>query len=118
MFTRGFLAEVRRKALRNKTWWKALERLDRAFIDLTIHVVEEVRSVNLGLEIVKVLKKLNDALKSPFIRLMESYGLERAAWLSLQAQSWGYGGACSWRHDFGFVRYLALIKLNSPGGFG
>jgi len=118
MFTRGFLAEVRRKALRNKTWWRALDRVDRAFFDLTIRVVDRVRSAELGVEIVKVLKKLSDALKSRFVRLMESYGLERARSLSKQAQSWGYGGAGSWRHDFGFVRFLTVIKLNSPGGFG
>jgi len=112
MFTRSFLAEVRRKALRNKTWWKALERFDRAFIDLTIQVVDEVRSVNLGVEIVKVLKKLNDALKSPFVRLMETYGLKQARKLSQQALSWGYSEAERWTYNFSFIKYLAVIETN------
>jgi len=112
MFSRSFLIEVRRKALRNKTWWRVLERFDRAFIDLTIQVVDEVRSVNLGVEIVKVLKKLNDALKSPFVRLMESYGLKQARKLSEQALSWGYSEAETWAHNLSFIKYLAVIETN------
>jgi hypothetical protein len=118
MFSRSFLIEVRKKALRRKTWWKALDRLDRAIVDLTIRVVDEVRSKDLGIEIVKILKKLNDALKSPFVRAMKSYGLERARRLSEQAQFWGYKEAKSWKYDFGFVKYLTVIETNNAMGFG
>jgi len=41
MFSRSFLVEVRKKALRTKVWWKALDRIDRAVIDLTIQVVNK-----------------------------------------------------------------------------
>jgi hypothetical protein len=118
MFRRSFLIEVRKKALRTKTWWKALDRLDRAIVDLTIRVVDEVRSKDLGVEIVKILKKLSDCLKSPFVRLMESYGLERARKLSDQALFWGYKEANSWKYDFGFVKYLTVIETNSAMRFG
>ena len=70
--------------------------------------------MNLGVEIVKVLKKLNDALKSPFIRLMESYGLKQARKLSRQALSWGYSEAERWAQNFSFVKYLAVIETNNP----
>jgi len=118
MFTRGFLVDVRRKALRNGSWWRALDGSDRAFLDLTMRVVDRVRSVDLGVEIVKVLKKLRDAAKSSFVRLMESYGLERAKKLSQQALGWGYEEARGWSHDFGFIRYLAAMKISCPVGFG
>jgi len=117
MFTRCFLVEVRRKALRTKAWWRALDRVDRALIDLTIRVVDRVNSEGLGVEIVKVLKKIRDALKSRFVRLMESHGLEKARKLSEQALVWGYGKAKSWAYDWGFIRYLTVIESNSPVGF-
>ncbi len=117
MFTRSFLVEVRRKALRRGVWWRVLDRVERGIIDLTIRVVDRVRSEALGVVIVRVLKKLRDALKSRFVRLMESYGLERARKVSEQAQGWGYVAARSWAYDFGFVRYLTVIKINCPVGF-
>jgi hypothetical protein len=118
MFSRSFLIEVRKKALRTKTWWKALDRTDRAIIDLTIRVVNNVRSADLGIEIVKVLKKLNDVLKSPFVRLMESYGLKQARKISQQALSWGFNEAKGWAYDLGFMTYLTALKMNSLTEFG
>ena len=118
MFTRNFLVGVRRKALRKRVWWMALDRVERAIIDLTIRVVQRVQSETLGEEIVKILKKLKDALKSPFVKLMESYGLETARKLSRQALSWGYRKAEGWTYDFGFVKYLTVIETNNPIGFG
>ena len=118
MFSRSFLVEVRKKALRTKVWWKALDRIDRAVIDLTIRVVDEVRSKDLGIEIVKILKKISDSLKSSFVRLMESYGLERARKLSEQALFWGYKEAENWKYNFGFVKYLTVIETNNPMRFG
>jgi len=117
MFTRNFLVRVRSKALRTGVWFRALSSDDRTFLSLTIRVVDRVRSALVGREIVKVLKKIKDALKSPFVRLMESLGLERARRISEQAHSWGYKGAGSWEYSFGFVRYLTVIELNNPEGF-
>jgi len=117
MFSRSFLIGFRRKALRRRIWFRALDKFDRAFIDLTIRVVEDIRSVRLEREIVKILKKLKDALKSRFVRLMESLGRERARRLSKQAQSWGYRDAERWAHDFSFVRYLTAVETNNPVGF-
>ena len=80
--------------------------------------MDKVQSEALGVEIVKILKKLRDALKSPFVRLMESHGLERARSLSEQAQSWGYGKAEGWAYDLGFIKYLTVIETNNSIGFG
>ncbi|MFB0543628.1 MAG: hypothetical protein ACETVR_02490 [Candidatus Bathyarchaeia archaeon] len=118
MFTRSFLVGVRRKALRRRVWWRALDRVERAIVDLTIRVVDRVRSEALGIEIVKALKKLRDALKTPFVRLMETHGVERARRLSQQALAWGHRGAEGWGHDFGFIKYLTVIETNNPLGFG
>ena len=117
MYTRSFLVKVRRKALREHVWWRTLDRVERAIIDLTIRVVNKVRSEALGVEIVKILKKMKEALKSRFVKLMENYGLERARRFSEQAQSWGCKNAGAWAYDFDFIRYLIIIEMNNPEGF-
>jgi len=114
MFTSKFLFEVRRKALRGRVWFKALDNVERGILSLAARVVDEVRSVVLGVELVKILKKLRDALKSGFVRRMEDYGIKRARKLAAQAVEWGYHSARAWASDFGFVRYVTLLDVNSP----
>lgn len=79
---------------------------------------DEVRSVGVGRIIVKILAKLKEALKSPFVRAMETQGLGRARWLAARAVEWGYGEARAWVRDVGFIRYLALLDVNRPSGWG
>jgi hypothetical protein len=118
MITRSFLVEVRRKALRRGAWFKALDRVDRAFIDLTIMTVDRVRSGKLGVEIAKILKKLSDVLKSPLFMLMGFYGSEKSRKLSEQALFWGYEEAKNWAHDLAFTQFLTILEIKSPIGFG
>ena len=114
MFNSKFLLEVRRKALRSRVWFKALDNVERGILSLAARVVDEVRSVVLGVELVKVLKKLRDALKSGFVRWMEEYGIKRARKLAAQAVEWGYHSARAWASDFGFIRYVTLLDVNAP----
>lgn len=74
------------------------ERTIASVVVQAMRLVDRVRSEALGVEIVKILKKLRDALKSRFVSLMESYGLERARRLSEQALSWGYRKAARARN--------------------
>jgi len=71
LYTREFLVEIRRKALRRDVWFKALDRVERGILSLTARVVDRVKSVALGVELVKMIKKLRDALRSGFVRRME-----------------------------------------------
>ena len=118
MFDRQFLVECRRRALRKRVWYSALDRVERGILTLASQVTDMVRSTTLGIEIVKILAKLKDALKSGFVRHMESYGLGEARKISAQAVQFGSGRAEAWGHDFGFVRYLAFMDLNRPTGWG
>jgi hypothetical protein len=118
MFTRSFLVEVRRKALRRGVWFRALDRVERGILSLTARIVDKVESAVLGVELVKILVKLRDALKSGFIRRMEEFGLRRAREVAAQAVEWGYVAARGWASDLGFVRYLTVIDVNKPTGFG
>jgi len=118
MFTRDFLFDLRRKALQRSVWFKALDRLERGILSLAARVVERVESSVLGVVLVKIVRKLRDAMKSEFTRLMEEFGLRQARTLARYAVMWGYAAARAWAADSGFVRYLTLINVNKPTGFG
>lgn len=118
MFTNSFLSGIRRKALRRGIWYSALDRVERGILVLTSRVVEAVRSVTLCVEIVKILAKLRNALKSRFAIHMESYGLEKARKIAAHAVAFGDELARTWAHDFVFVRYLTFMDLNRSTGWG
>lgn len=118
MFTRKFLEGWWRRALRRKVLFTALDREDRGYMYLTMRALEKVRSVDVGRIIVKILVKLREALKGPFARMMERYGVEKAWMMSRTAVGWGYGAAGEWAREVGFVRYLTVLDFNSPSGWG
>ena len=41
------LLEVKKLALRRKTWFRSLSRIERAIIDLTVRYVENIKSTKL-----------------------------------------------------------------------
>ena len=118
MFTSSFLSDMRRKALRKGVWYKALDALERGILSLTSRVIERVESAVLGIELVKILNKLRDSMKSGFVRHMEEKGRERARNMAFLAIKWGHEKARGWISDIGFVKYLTMIEFNWPMGFG
>lgn len=116
LFTRTFLVKLRRKALRRRVWHSALDKIERGILTLSIKLVDTIQSEILGIEIVKITKKLKDALKSPFVTYFETFGLGEAKKIANQAVKFGNTEAREWIYDFGFTRYLTLINYNkSPG---
>jgi len=71
-----------------------------------------------GTMIVKILAKLKEALKSPFVRRMETYGTEKARIISKIAVEWGHRTAGGWANEVGFIRYLTALDFNAPSGWG
>jgi len=118
MFTREFLVGWRRRALRRGVWYGSLDRLERGILSLTARVVDRVESMVLGVEIVKILGKLRDALKCGFVRRIEEYGVEKAKERVHYARVWGNGAAEKWSYGWGFAIYLTVLDLNWPSGFG
>ena len=118
MFTSSFLLKMRRRAMRRRVWYRALDRVERGILSLTARVVDRVESAVLGVELVKIMRKLRDALKSGFVRRMEEHGFGRAKEVAGQAVAWGYGAARVWASDLAFVRYLTVFDVNKPTGFG
>jgi hypothetical protein len=96
MFTGNFLDGVRTRALRRGVWFRALDRLERDIFNLTTQIVDKVESEVLGVVLVKILRKLNDAMRSRFARCMEVFGFRRARDVAGQAVALGCIGAGSW----------------------
>lgn len=114
MFNRDFLVKVRRKAIRRKVWFTALDQVERGILSLASQILDSVKSRVLGVELVKIIAKLMDFMKSPFLKKMETYGLDQAKKLAEQAVEWGYGSADDWAMDLGFIKYVTLLKVHDP----
>jgi hypothetical protein len=106
------LIELKRKAMRSGVWFRALPRIDRVLIDLTIRVARCVRSSILANRILSITGKLEALLESKLARVIRDIGFPLACKLSLLAQKWGNKYARDWAKDAGFARYLAIMKLN------
>lgn len=66
----------------------------------------------------KILAKLRDVLRSGFVRRMEEYGFWRAREVAEQVVVWGSEAAVRQASNMGFVRYLKVLDVNWPTGFG
>jgi hypothetical protein len=113
VFSRDYLARLKRKAWRKGCWFRNLKQNERMLLDLTIRVVEKVRSFILAKLVSKIVDKLCRALESRVCRLIRSEGRLMAEGLSKIAQSWGYRAAKSWVDDRGFMQYLTVSNLSS-----
>jgi hypothetical protein len=111
------LMKLRLKAMRAGVWFRALPRIDRALVDLTIRVASSIRSVTLAKNILVVVRKLEGVLESVFSRAFREVGFPLARKLSLVAQAWGYASAVGWSSDLSFVKFLAVMYINGPETF-
>jgi hypothetical protein len=105
------LLKLKTKAMRSGVWFKALNRIDRVLVDLTIKVAGNVRSITLAKGILTVTRKLQELLESELTRTIRNIGFPSAHKLSMFAQKWGNVKAREWESDKGFIRYLAVMKL-------
>jgi hypothetical protein len=106
------LLKLKMKAMRSGVWFKALPRIDRVLVDLTIRVAGNVRSFTLAEKILTVVRKLECVLENRLQRAAREVGLPIVRKLSLFAQEWGNVEAKSWVSDGGFARYWAAMSLN------
>ena len=113
--TREALAKLKRKAWRRGVWFRNLKHSERKLLDLTISVVERVRSFMLAKVISKLVDRLCEAMESRMVRLVRSEGQEMARGLSEIAVAWGYFAAKSWARDRGLMQFLVI---NNLGAFG
>ncbi|MFZ7136948.1 MAG: hypothetical protein ACOWW1_00800 [archaeon] len=110
--TREALVKLKLKAIRKRCWFKALKQNERVLLNLTISVVQRVRSFLLVKVVSRLVSKLNQAMESKIYQLMRSHGQTMAQKLSEIAQNWGYRAAKSWMRDAGFVQYLTITNTS------
>ncbi len=106
------LLKLRTKAMRSGIWFKALQRIDRVLVNLTITVASNIRSQTLAKSILIITRKLHELLENKLSNTMKSIGFPMAKKLSMFAQKWGNRKAQEWQRDLSFVRYLSIMKLN------
>ena len=111
------LIKLRSKAKRAGVWFRALPRIDRVLVDLTIRVASSIRSATLAKNILAVTKKLEGLLESSLLRAFRSIALKLAKKLSSVAQKWGNTSAKRWVSDVSFVTFLAVMHINEPKAF-
>jgi hypothetical protein len=107
------LVNLKTKAMRSGAWFKALQRIDRVLFDLTIRVVDTVRSAKLAKSIAVLTRKLEDAIKNSFSSRLREIGLPLAQKISLMAQKLGNVSAGGWVFDSSFAVFLAVMHINN-----
>ena len=110
--SRAKLVKLKLKAMRLGVWYRALPRIDRVLVDLTIKVADTIRSPYLARCILSVAGKLEGLLESKVARAVREVGFPLARKLSVVAQGLGNAGAWAWALDLSFARYLAVMRLN------
>ena len=106
------LMKLRLKAIRAGVWFRALPRIDRVLVDLTIMVTSTVHSVILAKSLLVICRKLDGLVAGRFSSFFREVGLRLAQKLSLLAQQWGNICAKSWPFDSNFVKFLAVMHAN------
>ena len=109
--TRETLAKLRLKALRKGCWFKALKQNERTLLNLTISIVQRVRSFLLVRAISRLVSKLCEAMESKISRLMRTKGCLLAEHVSKIAQNWGNNVAKKWANDDCFIQYLTINNI-------
>jgi hypothetical protein len=109
---KSHLIKLKLKAIRSGLWFRALPRIDRVLVDLTIKVAGDVRSFSLLKNILSVMKKLDVLTESRLVRAIREMGFPMAQELSLFAQRWGNVSAKDWSSDGRFAKFLAVMAIN------
>jgi len=108
------LIRMRAKAIRRGVWFRTLTRSERAQVDLTIRVVQKVRSFLLARVLASLIKKLLEAMESMVVRMMRVVGSSLAEKFSQIAQNWGNASATRWAKDPSYIQYLTITHINTP----
>lgn len=110
---KGQLLKLKLRAIRSGAWFRALRRIDRVLVDLTLKVSNNVRSPLLARTLLAVVERLENALGNHVSRLVEDVGFQLARRLSMLGEKLGNVSARTWAFDSGFARFLAVMHLNN-----
>src|SRR6266568_7355588 len=103
--TREVLIGIKTRGLRRRVWYRALDRMERGLVDLTIRWVDKVRSRRMTETLMRILAKLAQALETGMGRVL-ARGRVLALRASELAVEWGNGAAFYWRFEREFANAL------------
>jgi hypothetical protein len=112
LLTKKQLINIKTKAIRAGVWFKVLQRIDRVLFDLTIRVVETIRSSQLANAVLVISNKLINATKSHFSSRLKAIGRSLAEKVSVIASKLGNVQASVWVSDESFIKFLAIMEIN------
>jgi len=115
LLTRQSLMKIKTRALRQRVWFKALSRVERGIVDLTIRCVEKVKSPVLTRVIMDIVGKVLKILEDGFLEMVKRVGSAVAEKVCGIAEGWGNESASGWRYDSEFIRFLGVNAVNSRG---
>jgi len=111
--TKRVLLDLRTRSLRKRVWYRALDRIERGLVDLTIRWVDNVRNSTMARILLRILGKLVQALEHGMAQVL-TVGRELALKASELAVRWGNTQAYTWRSDrvfwFGLARMAARFE--------
>jgi len=111
--TKQDLLKIRSRALRTRIWFKAISKVERAIVDLTIKCVEKIRSNILARIISTIVSKLLGSLGEDFMKRAERIGCKIAESLCTLGERWGNKACSTWKCDKCFVKFLGVNALNT-----
>lgn len=117
MLSKEILREVRNNALRKRIWYKVLDSIERGIVNLTISIIDNVKSYTLKKEIIKILNKLREASKNLFTKHYEIFGLSKVKELVGIAVGFGNTSAFKWISDEMYAKLLTVNDINNPIGW-
>jgi hypothetical protein len=109
----GMLAQSKELALRRGVWFRSLDRVERAIVDLTLQCVDCVKSVMLAKLLTAIMGKLEFAMESTIERLVRTIGVSLAGKISCVAAGWGNVSAKRWASDLSFANFLVAMHLSN-----
>ena len=99
-------------ALRRGVWYRALSRVERGVLDLTIRCVDSVKSPKLAEVLAAIIQKLQQAAENMNDRLTRTIGIPLVQKVSKIAVRWGNHSAKNWASNFQFAAFLAVMEKN------
>jgi hypothetical protein len=101
--------------MRGGLWFKALRRIDRVLVDVTVRVGKSVHSAALAMALYSVMEKLESVFENRVWNITLKIGFPLARRISLIAQNWGNDYARKWASDESFAKFLAIMHINGAG---
>jgi len=105
--------KIRSRALRTRVWFRALSKVERAIVDLTIKCVERIRSNVLVRIISTIISKLLESLGEDFMKRAERIGRKITEKLCILGERWRNKAYSTWKYDKCFVKFLGVNALNT-----